>query len=253
MINKIDICGVPVDDVSAQNAINLIFSLAKSAKTGNLVVTVNSEFIMLARRSEEFLKILKSAQLSLADGAWVVFLKRILGGKFQNRITGSDLIEMVCSQGAKKTVGIGFLGGFGGVAKTVSKRQMKAYPGLKVVFSEAGNPSIGYDKRIRRQILRSGRIDILFVAYGMGKQEYWIQRNREKLNVGVFIGVGGAFDYISGKKRRAPRFLMESGFEWLWRLICEPSRMWRMRVLPYFFFFSLFNCFFKKLGILEKK
>lgn len=245
---KIEISGVFVDDLSKEDAASKIFSLAKG-KRGNLAVTINSEFIMLARRSEKFAEILRKSQVAVCDGSWVAFLKLILGGREKNRITGVELVDLLCKRAAKKPIRIGFLGGFGSVAETVAKRQKSKYPGLKVVFFEAGDPSYKYDNKIRAKLARAGRIDILFVAFGMGKQEFWMERNRKFANIGVLIGVGGAFDYLSGVKKRAPSLLSGIGLEWLWRLVLEPARIWRMRVLPAFFVLSLIFVISKKLKI----
>jgi len=87
----------------------------------------------------------------------------------------------------------------------------------------------------------------LFVAYGMGQQEFWIERMRGKLNVGVFIGVGGAFDFIADVKKRAPKYVQNLGFEWLWRLWLEPIRIRRMRVLPLFLLLMMGEALRKKL------
>lgn len=232
---RIDILGVLVDDISQKNAVGAILGMVKSGKRGQYVVTVNAEFVMLARRNADFLKILNSADLAVADGGWPVWAKLIFGGKEHDRVTGVDLVEKLCEKSADLAVSVGFLGGFGDVAERVKVRQISQNPGFEVVLAEPGDPSIGYDLRLRDQIRRIGRIDILFVAYGMGQQEFWIERNRKYLNVGVFIGVGGAFDYISTVKKRAPKFLQNAGFEWLWRLMMEPWRAKRMiRVFPMF-------------------
>ncbi len=231
---KIPILGVDVDDISQNMAISTTLELAKDKAGRHLVVTVNSEFVMFARRNKEFAGILKGADLALADGKGVVLAKLILGGREQNRITGVDLLVKLCSLSAKKAITVGFLGGFGNVAERVGKRQIEANPALKVVFAQAGDPAIGQDLRLRKAINGVGRIDILFVAYGMGRQEFWVQRNKKFLNVGVFIGVGGAFDYVSMVKKRAPVWFQDTGLEWLWRLFWEPGRIWRMRVLPAF-------------------
>lgn len=253
VIAKVDVCGVKIDDISLTDAVREILLLALSGKRAYQVVTVNSEFVMLARRDPNFAKILDNADLALADGMFVVISKLIFGGKVQVRITGVDLINEVSKQGAKKAIRIGFLGGFGGVADRLSKRQKKYNPGIKIVLAKPGDPAIGYDLKLRGEISAVGRIDILFVAYGMGQQEFWIERNRKYLDVGVFIGVGGAFDYIAGVKRRAPVFMQNIGMEWLWRLIYEPSRVWRMRVLPAFFFLVVFMWFSKKFTFLKIK
>lgn len=233
---KINILGVKVDDLTFDDATLLILKLIDAKKKGKIVVTVNSEFIMMARRNAQFRKILNNADLALPDGQWVVNSKLIVGGKVHERITGVDIIERLCYLCAKKPIRVGFLGGFGSVADEVVKRQKKQNPQLKVVFSDAGNPSIGYDLRLKKALNAVRRIDILFVAYGMGQQEFWIERFKNKVDVGVFIGVGGAFDYLSQAKKRAPKVLQDWGLEWLWRLVNEPARIWRMRVLPAFLF-----------------
>ena len=248
--HKINVLGVSVDDISFEGAVSEILKLARSnvrRKRGKYVVTVNSEFVMLARRNPKFLKILNNADLALPDGQWVVNSKLILGGKEQDRVTGVDMLEKLCKVAAKKAIRIGFLGGFSGVADEVAKRQKKANSGLKVVFSGSGDPSIGYDLRLKESFDKIGRIDILFVAYGMGQQEFWIERMRDKLNVGVLIGVGGAFDFIADVKRRAPKYVQSLGFEWLWRLLLEPIRIWRMRVLPLFLLLMTGEALRKKL------
>lgn len=238
---KIDILGVGVDDFSQKEAVNLILNLAQDKIKSHYVVTVNSEFVMFARKNKHFAQILAKADLALADGWWVVQSKLIFGGKNSERIAGVDLVENLCKVASKKGIGVGFLGGFGSVAQRVAERQKMSFPKLEVVFAGSGDPAIGYDSRLKMDLDKAGRIDILFVAYGMGQQEFWIERNLKKLNVGIFIGVGGAFDYISRVKKRAPEILQISGFEWLWRLINEPQRIWRMRVLPIFLILVVAN------------
>ena len=232
--HKIDILGVGVNDFSQKEALDAILKLSQDQKSAHYVVTVNSEFVMLAKKNKDFADILQKADLALADGWWVAASKLLLGGRGRERIAGVDLVENLCKEAGEKAVKVGFLGGFGSVAQRVAERQKSAFPNLKIGYAGPGNPAIGYDLRLKKALDKAGRIDILFVAYGMGQQEFWIARNLKKLNVGVFIGVGGAFDYISRVKRRAPVFLQNTGLEWLWRLICEPQRIWRMRVLPIF-------------------
>lgn len=233
-VPAINVLGVKVGDINGKTAISRILTLAKDTKGYHHVVTVNAEFVMLARRDPNFAKILERADLALADGVGVVLAKLILGGKAHSRVTGVDMVDKLCAESAKKAIRVGFLGGFHGVASEVSKRQKAKHPGLKVVFAGPGDEAIGQDLRLKAPIFGRKRIDLLFVAYGMGKQEFWIRENIKNLNVGVAIGVGGAFDYISAVKMRAPRLMQGLGLEWLWRLMAEPARIWRMRVLPIF-------------------
>ena len=231
---KIAVLGVEVDDITEKDAVSYIIGLASDKRSGHFVATVNSEFVMMAKRDEKFKEVLRTTDLNLPDGAGVVLAKLILGGKERNRVTGTDLVEKLCEKASVMPITIGFLGGFDGVADLAAKRQKAKYPGLKVVVAESGDPAMGHDLRLRRAIFGKKRVDILFVAYGMGQQEFWIARNRNYLNVGVFIGVGGAFDYLSHLKVRAPFLMQKAGVEWLWRLLAEPLRIWRMRILPIF-------------------
>lgn len=247
---KINVFGVNVADISSQNAVLEVLKLAKPKNRGKYVVTVNSEFVMKARRDATFARILANADLTLADGWWIAFSRLICGGKEHDRLSGVDLVEMVCKEAADKPIRIGFLGGFSAVAASVAKRQKMRLASLKVVMAEPGDPAKGADLRLKEHFLDIGRVDVLFVAYGMGKQEFWIDRMRKNLDVGVFIGVGGAFDYLAGVKKRAPTFLQNLGFEWLWRLLMEPTRIWRQRIIPVFFLMILGkiskNIFFRK-------
>lgn len=233
-VPTINVLGVKVGDINGKTAISRILTLAKDAKGRHQVVTVNAEFVMFARRDHNFARILERADLALADGAGVVLAKLILGGKAHSRVTGVDMVDKLCAESAKRAIRVGFLGGFHGVASEVSKRQKAKFPGLEVAFTGSGDSAIGPDLRLNRPIFGKKRIDVLFVAYGMGKQEFWIERNLKHLNVGVAIGVGGAFNYISAVKIRAPRLMQGLGLEWLWRLAADPARIWRMRVLPVF-------------------
>ncbi|OGD93560.1 hypothetical protein A3E14_02125 [Candidatus Curtissbacteria bacterium RIFCSPHIGHO2_12_FULL_41_13] len=244
---KIDILGVKVDDITFEEAVERIIRLSGDKRSGHYVVTVNSEFVMLARHSRQFFDILAKADLALPDGAGIVFSKRIFGGKVQERIAGVDLVSKICARIGNRPVTVGFLGGFENVAEIVAKRQIAKYPGLKVVIAKPGDPSIGYDLKLKKMISAVGRVDILFVAYGMGQQEFWIGRNRNRLNIGVFIGVGGAFDYLSMVKKRAPSMFQRWGVEWLWRLWMEPTRIVRMRVLPVFLVLILLSWISKNL------
>jgi len=231
---KISILGVNVDDISEKDAIFAILEMAKDRKGHHFVATVNSEFVMMAKRDKNFKNVLKSTDLNLPDSAGVVLAKLILGGKEKSRVTGTDLIEKLCEKSANLPIRVGFLGGFGQVAANVAKRQQARFPGLKVAFAASGDSTVGHDLKLNHDVFGKKRVGMVFVAYGMGTQEFWISRNKDVINAGVFMGVGGAFDYKSEAKSRSPLLLQKIGLEWLWRLVQEPQRIWRMRVLPVF-------------------
>src|SRR3990170_6970348 len=142
--HKIDILGVGVDDISQKEALELILNLAQDQRSAHYVVTVNSEFVMLARKNKRFSHILKKADLALADGWWVAQSKLILGGRGREKIAGVDLVENLCKEAGKKAIKVGFLGGFGSVAQRVAERQKVNFPNLKVTFAGHGDSTIGY-------------------------------------------------------------------------------------------------------------
>jgi N-acetylglucosaminyldiphosphoundecaprenol N-acetyl-beta-D-mannosaminyltransferase len=188
-----------------------------------LVVSINPEIIMLALKDKEFEAILKSAELALNDGVGVSIAAKILGVPIHGRVHGSDIVEMLCREIAKRPITAGFLGGKQNVAEKASERLKEKYPGLKISYVEQEPTDMG-----------KIRADILFVAFGSPKQEKWLGKNLPSLDVNVAMGVGGAFDYISGRVSRAPKVMRRLGLEWLYRLIREPWRIKRQIKLPIF-------------------
>src|SRR3989344_7309073 len=159
--HKIDILGVGVDDFSQKEALDAILKLARDQKSPHYVVTVNSEFVMLAQKNKHFADILQKADLALADGWWVAASKLILGGSGREKIAGVDLVENLCKEAGKRAIRVGFLGGFGSVAQRAAERQKMRFPKLEVVFAGSGDPAIGYDLRLKNHLAKAGRIDIL--------------------------------------------------------------------------------------------
>jgi N-acetylglucosaminyldiphosphoundecaprenol N-acetyl-beta-D-mannosaminyltransferase len=143
------------------------------------------------------------------------------------RVHGSDIVEKVCARIAKQPITVGFLGGKQNVAERAAERLVKKYPGLKVSFAQS-------EFEIRSPESEFPSADILFVAFGSPKQEKWLSRNLPKLNVNVAMGVGGTFDFISGRVKRAPVWVRNLGLEWLFRLIIQPWRVKRQLQLPVF-------------------
>jgi N-acetylglucosaminyldiphosphoundecaprenol N-acetyl-beta-D-mannosaminyltransferase len=193
------------------------------------LVTINPEIIMLARDDEEYEKVLESADLAVCDGIGVVWAGKMFGKKFNGRVHGVDLVEKVCEFVAKKPITVGFLGGDKNVALNTSDCLRKKYPGLQVSFADS-------KFEIRNSKFEIPKTDILFVAFGSPKQEKWIYENLAKIDVKVAVGVGGAFDFISGQVRRAPKWMRKLGLEWLFRLIIQPWRWKRQLALPKFIY-----------------
>ena len=226
------ILGVQVDSFNYEQALSLIEGFVESGHP-HQVVTVNPEFIVAAQSDDEFRDILNASSLALPDGVGLLWAARFLGHPFQERVTGTDTVQRVAALAAQKGYSLFLLGAAPGVAVETAARLCETYPGLRIVGTHAGSPASEEEDEIVSMIQKA-KPDILFVAYGAPQQDKWIARNLERLGVPVAMGVGGAFDFISGRAKRAPRWLQRLGLEWLHRLCHEPWRWRRMLALPKF-------------------
>jgi len=188
----------------------------------HIVVTPNPEICLAAQGDAAFLEILNRADLAVPDGFGLLLVARILGAPLRERVTGVDLMNRIAEAAATRNWRIYLLGGEPGVAERAAQMLQNRFPALIIAGADAGEG--GVVERIRQ-----AAPEILFVAFGAVKQEKWIAAHIAELpSVKVAMGVGGAFDFLAGKARRAPSFLRVLGLEWLWRLIIEPRRARRI-------------------------
>jgi N-acetylglucosaminyldiphosphoundecaprenol N-acetyl-beta-D-mannosaminyltransferase len=225
------ILGVRVDCVDMAGAVETIARLIGEGGPARLVATVNPEFVMRARADQRFQEVLESAALCLADGIGVVWAMRRQGCPQYERVPGSDLVPLLAAECARRGWRPFLLGSRPGVAEEAARRLEADNPGLAVAGTHAGSPWPGDDDESVRRIA-AARPDVLLVAYGAPHQELWIARNRRRLDVPVAMGVGGTFDFLAGRVRRAPLWMQRVHLEWLWRLALQPARARRMAVLP---------------------
>lgn len=258
--------GVGITNASKKEILEYIVKNLQNFKKKLYFVTPNPEFLVLANRNDVFKNILNRADLALADGVGIIIAAKMMGKRLRERFTGVDLVESLCSEVAEKPITVGFLGGGDGVAGKAAECLRKKYPGLKIAFARKEWPGDNMgDGRLKMEgrnlKMENGEsiqhlssavknpsstlyrlpssVDILFVAFGAPKQEFWINDNLEKIPVKIAIGVGGAFDYISGKVPRAPGFIRNIGFEWLFRLVVQPWRIKRQFALIEFIYLAL--------------
>lgn len=223
------VLGVRVDCLDMRATLGRIETLV-SAGGMHLVATVNPEFIMRARRDPEFARVLESADLCLADGTGVVWAARRQGCSMSSPVTGTDLIPPLAALCAKQGFRLFLLGAEPGVAADLAARLRTAHPELAVA-AHAGSPDASADEETV-SLIRAHRTQVLLVAFGAPKQELWIDRLKDRVGAAVGIGVGGAFDYLTGRVPRAPVWMRRAGLEWLYRLLHQPWRVRRMAVLP---------------------
>jgi len=233
---KVDILGVKIDRVSFGEAVQRVEEMIEEGGK-HLVVTPYSESIVAAQTDFEFKTILNGADLSVPDGISLVWASKFLGQPLKEQVTGIDLMVALCESAAKKGFKIFFLGGWDKVAEKAVDCLKSRFQGLKADYFE-GSPEVKREtkKQLEESIAKINKFapDILFVAYGPVTQEKWLAKNLKKLDVKVTMGVGGAFDYLSGRLPRAPKILRSFGFEWLFRLIRQPRRSRRQTALVKF-------------------
>ena len=226
MGNKIFLLGVGVNNLKIKEVLEfMIKGLGKNEKK-YYVVTPNPEILVIADGDLSYKKVLNGAKLALPDGIGVMMASKLLSVPLKERIRGVDLVENLCREVSKQPITVGFLGAGPHVAELTAECLREKYPGLKINFTEE---EWNFEKKYPDT-------DILFVAFGSPKQEIWIAENLAKLPVKLAIGVGGAFDFISGKVRRAPVFVRNLGLEWLFRLMIQPWRIKRqLRLIKFIY------------------
>ncbi len=249
---KKTVLGIDLSAGSPGNILEYVISLAQKKAEKTFIVTPNPEMVVASHKDKELKELLNSADLALCDGIGLEIAAHLLGETQIERITGVDFMKSLCENIAEKPINIGFLGGREKVAEDTAECLQKMYPGLRVVFIAQEWSTKGFvdlqqksNKQVRQAVTKN-EIDILFVAFGFPKQERWIAQNLDKIPVTVAMGVGGAFDYLSGRVSRAPFFLRAIGLEWLYRLFRQPWRFRRQLALIEFIFLTFRSVLRKK-------
>jgi len=233
------VLGVRVDRLTQRQALDSIEQMiARRRASGNTipckqVVTVNPEFVMAAQHDHDFRVAINSAALVMADGTGVVWATRYLHQPAPERVTGTDTVHALAQRCAASGYRLYLLGAAPGIAEAAGARLQELVPGLEIAGTYAGSPALNEEDEIIERV-RAAQADVLCVAYGAPAQELWIWRNLARLPVAVAMGVGGAYDFLSGRQQRAPERMRRVGLEWLYRLYREPWRWKRMLALPNF-------------------
>jgi N-acetylglucosaminyldiphosphoundecaprenol N-acetyl-beta-D-mannosaminyltransferase len=221
------VLGMRVDATSYGQAAETILDLAESgASSITCVATVH--MVMEAHDSESFRKIVNTAELVTSDGMPLVWMLRALGLPQAQRVYGPDLTPVVCAEAAARGVPVGFYGASAETIDALVQSLTQRFPQLEVAFAHSPpyrSLSAEEDESVTEAIRDSGA-RVLFVGIGCPKQELWMAAHRERLDCSM-VGVGAAFDFLAGKKAKAPAWLQRAGLEWLFRLSREPGRLWR--------------------------
>lgn len=226
------VLGCPVDIVDMATAVRTLVEIVERRRADAtshpaVVITLNPEMVMIARRSPEFSSVLESAALVVPDGIGVVRALRRRGHSEVERVGGADLIAQYLPEAARRAHRIALVGGAPGVANAARQRMVRAHPGLQVVAASDGPPGHATASEIEK-----ARPEMVLAAFGAGRQEIFLDRYLGPIGAATGIGVGGSLDFLAGWVRRAPSAVRRVGLEWAWRLALQPWRLRRQSVLP---------------------
>ncbi len=236
---RLNILGVRVDNSPLEESVThcaRLLRLPPGGAGGRLhqVATVNPEFVMQARRDGAFRAVINRCDLATPDGAGIILAARLLGRPLRGRTTGVALTERLAALAAAEGHRLFLLGAAPGVAAEAERIWTTRYPGLPVAGVYPGSPAENEQEEITARVTATGA-DLLFVAFGAPAQDLWIARNAAALpTVRLALGVGGVFDYLTGRVPLAPPRWRQWGLEWLYRLYHQPWRWRRMLALPAF-------------------
>lgn len=225
----VTILDIPFSNITLKKAVNLcIEKLNEPQEKPFFIATPNPEMLLEAEKNPNFKKILQTqTDLNIPDGFGILLASKWQKTPLQERVTGADLMQALCENTPVKTK-IFLLGAAPGVAEQTKTILQKKYPQIEIVGTHSGSPALEEEKKIINLINKSGA-EMLFVAFGAPKQEMWLAKNLPDLQtVKIAMGVGGAFDFIAGIRKRAPQWMQKSGLEWLYRVVQEPTRIKRI-------------------------
>jgi len=238
---KINLFGYEFESSTMSEILQEIKTIVKENRKVHLH-TVNVDHIVIAQRDCSFDNIIKNADLVVADGMPIVWLSKLKKRGIPERVTGIDLSKELCALSSTTGFKLFFLGAAEGVAAEAKKNMENIYPGVNIVGhysptpNEINNESSSLN--IVHRINESGA-NILLVALGAPRQEFWISKYFDELNTNLNIGVGATLDFLANNVKRAPKWMQNSGLEWLFRIIQEPKRMIKRYIIQDFVFFKL--------------
>ncbi len=222
--------GLEIANTTMKEAVGWIVDRAREVDPTN-VGFVNADSLNKVYRDEEYHSTLERFDRVLGDGLGVRIAANIHNSSLRANVNGTDMFPRLCEGLADTALSIFLLGARPDVAALAAASMKRRYPTLKVAGTHHGYfDSVGEEDEVIAQVNDSGA-SVLLVAFGSPVQELWIDRNSHRLAPRVRIGVGGLFDFYSGRISRAPIWVREVGMEWVWRLIQEPARMWRRYIL----------------------
>ena len=218
-----------VNNLTMSETIDAVEELIKSEKK-SYIVAINVDVVIKIENDPYLKRIVDSADMVLVDGKPLVWISNFYGKPLKAKISGSDLVPLLCEEASKKQYSIFIIGGKEGVAEQAKQNLEKRLPGIRIVGTYA--PTYGFEKNDAElnkinTLISEAKPDLLIACFGCPKQEKWIFENISKYDAKVSICAGATVDFLAGNIKRAPRWMSEHGLEWFYRFLQEPKRMFK--------------------------
>ena len=236
-MEKENILGFDVCNINSNDLVENIFTDFNN-NISNFIVNINPEILTKNYKNVELRNYFNSQKYQIADGIGIIIASKIKRKKIQERITGIDLMNLICKESTKYDSKIFLYGSKGNICEKAKEELENLYPNIQIV-----GICNGYEnEQIVVENINKSNANILFVGLGSPKQEKFIINNRKNLkNIKIFMPVGGSFDVISKTLKRAPNWIIKLNIEWLYRLFQEPKRFFRQLSLVKFMFLVIFR------------
>jgi N-acetylglucosaminyldiphosphoundecaprenol N-acetyl-beta-D-mannosaminyltransferase len=225
---RVNVLGVGLSVLNLELAARAV-ERALAEKNKGYVCVTGVHGVMEAQKDPAFRAILNHSFLNTPDGMPMVWIGRLNGFREMDRVYGPDLMLLICETARQQGRTHFLYGGGEGVAQELKRKLEEKVPGIKIVgtYTPPFRPLTPQEESGLIGLVREAKPDIVWVGLSTPKQEKFMARYADKLDATLFFGVGAAFDFHAGKVRQAPRWIQRSGLEWLFRLCCEPRRLWR--------------------------
>ncbi|MDP3013321.1 MAG: WecB/TagA/CpsF family glycosyltransferase [Candidatus Subteraquimicrobiales bacterium] len=229
----------------------MMASWISSHSHGYNIVVSNANDALLCKKDSKIKEAVNNSSLSVPDGISLVLLAKLKGYKLKKRVYGPDLMFEFLKLSEIKGYSHFFYGATEETLGLLIKNLKELFPGLKIAgtYSPPFKPLSKEEDAGVVNIINKANPDVLWIGLGCPKQQLWMYEHKDKLRIPVMVGVGAAFDFLAGTKLQAPRWIRDNGFEWLFRLVTEPKRLWRRYLVdcPLFVYYVLLDTISKFL------
>ena len=212
------------------------------SRTPTQIAFLNAHCANVAAKDWRYRDTLQNVDALLPDGSGIALAAKLDGKQLGDNLNGTDLFLPLCRCLAFRNIPVFFLGGQKGVAEAAAENAIADCPNLNVAGYQHGFFSPREEDDVIARINASGA-RVVFVAFGVPSQDVWLARVRHRLHAPVVLGVGGLLDFVSGRIPRAPEWMRRAGIEWMYRLKCEPRRMWQRYLVGNFTFIARATAF----------